>query len=83
MDPWTRGSSSFSKRMMKKRVRGLSSISWDEEEPEHEPDECSLGRLLIPGIDYLEHSVSGLDLEDMPGSGLCSSHRKGLELQEV
>jgi len=69
--------SSFNKKK-KKKGKLLSSFSWDAEEEakgwlEPEPDgghECSLGHLLVPGIDHLEQSVSGLDLEDIPSSRL-------------
>lgn len=69
-DPWARESSSFSKKMKKKR--GI----WLDPEPDG-GHECSLGRLLVPSIDNLEHSVSGLDLEDIPSSGLYLGHREG------
>jgi hypothetical protein len=71
-DLWRR--TSFSKSMKKRGKRS----------PDFEPNrgyECSLRRLLEPSIDHLEHGVSGLDLEDIPSSGLFSGHREELELR--
>lgn len=74
-DPWE--SPLFSKRMKKKTGK-----EWPDPEI-YKGHECSLKRLLEPGINHLEHSVSGLDLEDIPSSGIFSGHREGLELREV
>lgn len=59
---------SYSKKMRKKRWNADVDL-----EPERW-HKCSLGSLLIPRIEQLECSVTGLDLEDIPSSGHSPAH---------
>lgn len=81
-DSRARGRSSYSKKMSKKGKKGMS---WDTEieaecleaDWERECNLNNLKRLLVPGINRLDHSVNGLGLEDIPSSGVLDIGKFG------